>query len=547
MTASPTLRPILDIARQLGIAEQHLLPYGRNKAKVHLDARAAGRPPGKLVLVTAITPTDAGEGKTTVSIALANGLAHIGERACLALREPSFGPTFGMKGGATGGGQSTVEPADEINLHFTGDFHAISAANNLLAAMLDNHLHFGNSLRIDPRKVLWRRVVDLNDRALRQTVIGLGGPGQGVPREDGFDITPASEVMASLCLAKDAEDLRARLSRMLVALNEGGEPVTPADLGAVGALMVVLRDALMPNLVQTNEGVPALIHGGPFANIAHGCNSVIATRMAMAHADWTVTEAGFGADLGAEKFLDIKCRAAGIAPSAVVLIATARALKRHGGVKNRDLDTPNPEAVAAGLPNLAKHVENVGHFGGTPVVTLNRFAQDSDEEIAVVRRACEGQLKVPFALCEGFAAGGAGAADLARAVIEQAGRGDEYRPIYDAARPPREKMETIARTIYGASAVNYTAQALRDLRLMSKLGYDELPLCVAKTQKSLSDDGTKVGRPEGFEITVRGVVAAAGAGFLIPLVGDLLRMPGLPRSPQAERMDLIDGEIVGLR
>ncbi len=543
------LPPIQEVAARLGIPSQFLLPYGKGKAKVQLEARtAAGGEPGRLILVTAITPTDAGEGKTTTSIGLANGLAAIGEKACLALREPSLGPTFGMKGGATGGGKATVEPSDEINLHFTGDFHAISAANNLLAAILDNHLHFGNKLGIDIRRILWRRVIDLNDRALRQTVIGLGGPGQGIPRETGFDITPASEVMAALCLAEDAEDLRRRLSRMLIALTVDAEPVTPSDLNAVGALMVVLRDALMPNLVQTNEGVPAFIHGGPFANIAHGCNSVIATKMAMAFADWTVTEAGFGADLGAEKFFDIKCAGAGLKPATVVLVATARALKRHGKVKKNELDEPNPEAVAAGLPNLFKHVENISRFVGPPVVALNRFAQDSDEEIEVIRRACVEELKVPFALCEGFARGGQGGAELAQVVVDHAkANSHTFRPLYDLALSPREKMETIARTIYGASKVIFTAQAKRDLKLMSRLGYDGLPLCVAKTQKSLSDNPFKVGRPEGFTVTVRGVVPAAGAGFLIPLVGTLLRMPGLPASPQSERMDLIDGEIVGLR
>ena len=548
MATTPTTRPILDVASDLGIPGDFLLPYGRNKAKVQLEARAAGRAPGKLVLVTAITPTDAGEGKTTTSIGLANGLANIGEKVCLALREPSFGPTFGMKGGATGGGNSTVEPTDEINLHFTGDFHAISAANNLLAALLDNHLHFGNKLGIDIRRVMWRRVVDLNDRALRQTLVGLGGIGQGIPRETGFDITPASEIMAVLCLSQDMEDLRRRLTRMLVALSLEGEPITAHDLQAVGALMVVLRDAMMPNLVQTNEGVPAFIHGGPFANIAHGCNSVIATRMAMAYADWTITEAGFGCDLGAEKFMDIKCAKAGLEPAAVVLVATARALKRHGKVKKRDLNDPNPTAVADGLPNLAKHVENVRAFGGSPVVAMNRFGQDTDEEIEVVRRACEDELKVPFAVCDGFAEGGAGAAELARTVVDHvAAEPTTFRPLYEASLPPKEKMEKIARTLYGASNVLYTAQANRDLRQMAELGYDKLRLCVAKTHKSLSDNPRKVGRPQGFDVTVRGFVPATGAGFLVPLLGDLLRMPGLPRSPQSERMDLVDGEIIGLR
>ncbi|HSL85053.1 MAG TPA: formate--tetrahydrofolate ligase [Thermoanaerobaculia bacterium] len=541
-------RPIQEIARRLGVDDRHLVPYGSDKAKIRLEAReASGRPPGRLVLVSAITPTGAGEGKTTTSIGLAQGLARLGESVCLALREPSLGPTFGMKGGATGGGLSSLVPAEEINLHFTGDFHAVTAAHNLLAALLDNHIHHDNELEIDPRRVFWRRVQDVNDRALRSIVIGLGGVLQGVPRETGFDITAASEVMATLCLAEDAEDLRRRLGRLLVALDFRQRPVTAADLEAVGAMMVLLKDALLPNLVQTADGVPALVHGGPFANIAHGCNSVIATKMALAHADWVVTEAGFGFDLGAETFFDIKCRSAGLDTAAVVLVATARALKRHGGVTQDRLTEPDPGAVERGLDNLRKHVENIRVFDEVPVVALNRFGADTDEEVAVVRRACD-ELGVPFAASDHFARGGEGAEELARAVCQHAERkSDPFRPLYDLAAPIEEKMETIARRIYGAQQVLYTKQAEKDLAQIRRLGYEDLPLCVAKTPTSLSDDPTVAGRPEGFEVTVRGFILAAGAGYVVPLLGEILRMPGLPKSPQAVRMDFRDGEVTGLR
>jgi formate--tetrahydrofolate ligase len=541
-------RPIADVARDLGIAPGHLVLYGEDKAKVRLEARAASRrTPGRLVLVSAITPTAAGEGKTTVSIGLAQGLAAIGERVCLALREPSLGPTFGLKGGATGGGRSVLVPTADINLHFTGDFHAVTSAHNLLAAMLDNHIHHDNPLGIDPRRVTWRRVVDLNDRALRHVVIGLGGVLEGVPRETGFDITPASEVMAALCLAEDAADLRARLARLLVALTVHEEPVTAADLNAVGAMMVLLKDALLPNLVQTGEGVPAFVHGGPFANIAHGCNSVIATKMALAHADWVVTEAGFGFDLGAEKFFDIKCRSAGLDTAAVVLVATVRALKRHGGVaKKEDLVVPDAVAVERGLGNLQHHVDNIRAFGEPPVVAINRFATDSDEEIAVIRRACEG-LGASCAVADIFAAGGAGGRDLAHAVVDQAERKSRpFTPLYDLALPIKDKVEIVARRMYGAASVEYTKAAERDLREIERLGYAGLPICMAKTPNSLTDDPQVVGHPERFDITVRNVILAAGAGFVVPLLGDIIRMPGLPASPQAERMDLVDGQVVGL-
>ena len=544
---SPTSpRPIAEVARDLGIAPQNLVPYGDDKAKIRLAARDSGRPPGKLILVSALTPTDAGEGKTTTSIGLAQGMARLGERACLALREPSLGPTFGMKGGATGGGRSIVVPVEDINLHFTGDFHAITAAHNLLASMVDNHLHQGNALGIDVRRVWWRRVLDVNDRALRHLVVGLGGPAEGVPRETGFDITAASEVMAVLCLAEDADDLRARLGRLVVGLSLQGEPVTAAGLQAVGAMMVLLKDALLPNLVQSVEGVPAFIHGGPFANIAHGCNSVIATKMALAHADWVVTEAGFAFDLGGEKFFDIKCRTAGLDPAAVVLVATVRALKRHGGVAKEQLAAPDPEAVERGLDNLRKHIESVKTFGKTPVVALNRFGTDSEEEIERVRRACE-ELGVPFAMADHFARGGEGATDLARAVIDAANGGTQpFTPLYTLDEPIKTKIRKIAQSMYGARDVAFTPAAERDLKLIQKLGYEGLPLCVAKTQSSLSDNAKLAGRPKDFEVTVRNFILAAGAGYVVPLLGDIIRMPGLPASPQAVRMDLVDGRVVGL-
>ncbi len=547
MSSSSTVRPILEVARDLGIRDSHLVPYGYDKAKVRLEARpASGRPPGRLVLVSAITPTKAGEGKTTISIGLAQGLAKIGERVALALREPSLGPTFGAKGGATGGGRSIVVPAEDINLHFTGDFHAISAANNLLAAMADNHVHQGNRLGLDPRRILWRRVMDMNDRALRRIVTGLGGPTEGVPREAGFDITPASEVMAALCLASDEADLRARLGRLLVGLTYDRQPVTAADLQAVGAMMVILKDALMPNLVQSLEGVPAFVHGGPFANIAHGCNSVAATRMGMAHADWTVTEAGFGADLGAEKFLDIKCPSAGLEVAAVVLVATVRALKLHGGVKFEELGTPDEAAVERGLANLGKHVENIRAFGRDPVIAINRFAADSDGELAVIHRYCR-ELGLTAATADIFARGGDGGRELAAAVVEAGRR--EQPPVQPLQRPGTsiaDKVETIATRIYGASGVSWSREGLRDRAEAERLGFGDLPVCMAKTQSSLSDDPKRLGRPTDFEVTVRGLVVSAGAGFVVALLGELLRMPGLPASPQAERMDWVDGKVVGL-
>jgi formate--tetrahydrofolate ligase len=545
-TTAGTIRPITEVARDLGISSQDVLPYGEDKAKIRLAARETGRAPGRLILVSGITPTGAGEGKTTTSIGLAQGLAHLGERVCIALREPSLGPTFGMKGGATGGGRAVLVPAEDINLHFTGDFHAVASAHNLLAALLDNHIHHGNALGIDPRRVFWRRVMDLNDRSLRNVVIGLGGPGEGIPRETGFDITAASEVMAALCLAEDAEDLRARLSRLLVALSFDGRPITATDLEAPGAMMVLLKDALLPNLVQTGEGVPAIVHGGPFANIAHGCNSVVATKMAMAHADWVVTEAGFAADLGAEKFFDIKCASAGLDAAAVVLVATVRALKRHGGAAKDALAVPDPAAVERGLGNLAKHVENIRAFAEVPIVVLNRFATDAEEEVQAVRRACE-EMGVPFAAGDFFLRGGEGAVEVAQAVMEHAEKTPSpFKPLYDWAEPVKTKLEKIAGAMYGAREVVWTPPAERDLKTIQKLGYENLPVCVAKTPASLSDNPALVGRPEGFEVTVRRLILAAGAGYVVPLLGDIIRMPGLPASPQANRMDFVEGRVTGL-
>ena len=543
------LSPIEQVAHALGIDRGDLLPYGRDIAKLPLGLLERPRPrsqPARLILVSAITPTAAGEGKTTTSIGLADALHRLQESVCLALREPSLGPCLGMKGGATGGGKSCVTPADRINLHFTGDFHAVTSAHNLLAALVDNHLYFDNRLGIDPRRIVWRRVLDMNDRALRNVIVGLGGPQQGVPRETGFDITASSEVMAMLCLATGSDDLRARLARTLVGYTAKGEPVTAGQLGATGAMLALLRDALCPNLVQTLEGTPALIHGGPFANIAHGCNSVIATRMAMHLADWCVTEAGFGFDLGAEKFFDIKCAGAGLDTAAVVLVATVRALKMHGGRAAGELGHEDAAAVERGLPNLEKHIENIAHFGEQPVVALNRFATDSDAEIAVVRRRCE-QLRTPFAVADHFARGGAGALDLARTVIAHAEqRSRPFRPLYDWKQPLPDKILAVAQKMYGARAVVLSKAAERDLSEIRRLGYEGLPICIAKTQSSLSDDPHLAGRPRDFDVTVRNIQISAGAGFLVVLTGDILRMPGLPRQPLAERIDLDGDHIVGL-
>ncbi len=546
---SVTPLPIAEVASRLGLGVDDLHPYGRDVVKLDLsvlrDPRRRSEPP-RLVLVSAITPTPAGEGKTTTSIGLAQGLARLGESVCLALREPSLGPCMGIKGGATGGGFSQIVPADRINLHFTGDFHAIAAAHNLLAALLDNHVYFGNELRIDPRRILWRRVLDMNDRALRNAIVGLGGSKQGVPRETGFDITAASEVMAMLCLAEDAEDLRRRIDRTLVAFTYEGEPVTAAKLSAAGAMLALLRDALQPNLVQTLEGVPALVHGGPFANIAHGCNSVIATRMALHLADWAITEAGFGFDLGAEKFFDIKCRQSGLETAAVVLVATIRALKLHGGAARNSLEPADPEAVRRGLPNLDKHIENIRHFGESPIVALNRFGNDTPKEIEVVRSRCA-ELGVPFAVSDHYARGGEGALELARALVAHAepvpGR---FHPLYELDQAVPDKILAVARSMYGARDVVFTKEAERDLADLERLGLSGLPVCVAKTPASLSDDPRLRGRPQDFDVTVRRLLPNTGAGFLVALTGDILRMPGLPRRPLAESIDLEGDTIVGL-
>ncbi len=548
--SAAAVRPITEVAAKLGLRPDDLSPYGYDIAKIALSVldRPRRQPqPSRLILVSAITPTPAGEGKTTTSIGLGDALSRLGESTCVALREPSMGPCMGVKGGATGGGRSQLVPAERINLHFTGDFHAVTSAHNLLAALLDNHLYFGNSLRIDPRRIVWRRVMDMNDRALRNIIVGLGGTQQGVPRETGFDITAASEVMAMLCLATGVEDLRARIERTLVAFTYDGEPVTAKKLSAAGAMLALLRDALRPNLVQTLEGTPVLVHGGPFANIAHGCNSILATRMALHLADWAITEAGFGFDLGAEKFFDIKCRSAGLDTVTVVLVATLRALKMHGGVNLGDVTKPNAEAVARGLPNLEKHIESMAHFGELPVVGLNRFAADTDEEIEIVRRRCA-ELGVPFAVADHHARGGAGAGDLARAVMAHAERRSQpFHPLYDWDQPVPEKILAVAQQMYGARNVVLTKAAERDLSDIRRLGYERLPICIAKTQNSLSDDPRAIGRPTGFDVTVRGIQINAGAGFLVVLTGDILRMPGLPRTPLAEAIDLQNDTIVNLR
>jgi len=543
------IAPISDIAARLGVSPQHVIPYGRDKAKLDLAAleaprRRDGEP--KLVLVSAITPTRAGEGKTTTTIGLTQALARLGLSACAALREPSLGPCMGVKGGATGGGASQIVPMESINLHFTGDLHAVTSAHNLLAATLDNRLFHGDDLGIDPRRVTWRRVIDMNDRALRNCVIGLGGTTQGVPRETGFDITAASEVMAMLCLAESVEDLRARIDRALIAYTKKGEPVTAGRLGVTGAVLALLHEAVMPNLVQTLEGTPAIVHGGPFANIAHGCNSVLATRMALHHADWVVTEAGFGFDLGAEKFFDIKCRSAGLDPAAIVLVATVRALKLHGGVGYDALSEPNPSAVERGIENLEKHIESAQGFGKRVVVALNRFASDSDDELAVIAAACE-RKGVLHSLADHFARGGEGAIDLARKVVAEGSKPSEpFTPMYALEDSLEAKVRAVAKRVYGAKDVAFTPQATKAIATATKNGFAKLPICVAKTQNSLSDDPSKLGRPRDFTVTVRDIQISAGAGFVVVLTGDILRMPGLPLVPAAERIDVAAGAIVGL-
>lgn len=541
--------PITEVAGKLGIGEEDIELYGRYKAKLSMDLikRVQDKPDGKLILVTAITPTPAGEGKSTTTVGLAQGLAKIGQKVIVALREPSLGPCMGIKGGAAGGGYSQVVPMEDINLHFTGDFHAITSAHMLLAAMLDNHIQQGNALNIDPRRIVWKRVVDMNDRELRNIVVGLGGKAHGVPRQDGFDITVASEVMAILCLATGLHDLKERLSKIIVAYDYSGSPITAGMLKAQGAMAALLKDAVKPNLVQTLENVPAIIHGGPFANIAHGCNSVMATKTALKLADYTITEAGFGADLGAEKFFDIKCRYAGLKPDAVVLVATVRALKMHGGVPKTELATPDVEAVKRGIVNLEKHIENIKQYGLPLVVAINAFEQDTPEELEAIRSHCAAH-GVNVALSEVFAKGGEGGIELAKEVVALSTSGKaDFKLLYGEELSLKEKIETIAKKIYGAVGVNYTKEANNALKDFEKMGYGHLPVCMAKTQYSFSDDPALLGRPEGFEITIKNCRIAAGAGFVVVLTGDIMTMPGLPKVPAAEKIDVSDdGVISGL-
>jgi formate--tetrahydrofolate ligase len=539
---------IRDIAGELGITEDDLIYYGRDKAKIPLEVfeRFKDRPDGKLILVTAITPTPAGEGKTTTAIGLADALHRLGKRTCLALREPSLGPCFGIKGGAAGGGYAQVVPMTDINLHFTGDLHAVTTAHNLLAAMLDNHIHQGNELGIDIHSITWKRVMDMNERALRQIIIGLGGKANGVPRESGFDITTASEIMALLCLASDRQDLERRLERVIVALDKNGKPVTAKDLQASGAMAVVLKDAIMPNLVQTLEHTPAFVHGGPFGNIAHGCNSIIATKLGLKLADYLVTEAGFGSDLGAEKFFNIKCRVAGLKPSAVVVVATVRALKMHGGVALSDLQSSNPKALENGIENLEKHCENVRNVGLEPIVAINRFPSDTDEELEVLSDFCK-RSGVKWALSEVWAKGGEGGLELAELVLEAARGESQFQPSYPLEMSIKEKINHIAQKFYGADAVKFLPAAESQIKQVESLGFGGLPVCMAKCQTSLSDDPKVYGRPRNFEITVRGAKVSAGAGFVVAYAGDIMTMPGLPKVPAATKIGIKpNGEVYGL-
>lgn len=543
------MRPIQEIAAKLGVSEEDIRPYGKYVAKLPLKLIDESKIKGKkLILVTAITPTTAGEGKTTASIGLTEGLNKIGINAAVVIREPSLGPVFGMKGGAAGGGYAQVLPMEYINLHFTGDFAAIEKAHNLLAALLDNHIHSQkNTLNIDPRKITWKRVMDMNERALRDIVIGLGGPAQGVVRESGFDITAASEVMAALCLSKDLMDLKEKLGNIIVGYTFQDEPVRAHQLKANGAMTALMKHAIMPNLVQTIEGNPAIIHGGPFANIAQGSNSIIATKMGLSLADYVVTEAGFASDLGGEKFLDLKCQYGGLKPDAVVLVATIRALKSHAGIASANLKEPNPKAVADGLPNLEKHIENIRHFMLVPIVAINKFSTDSEDEITVVTDCCK-KLGVEVAVCEAWEKGGEGAIELAKAVKQAVNTGkSHFTPLYDFNWPIEQKIETIARKIYGAAEVEYSVKAKQQIKLFNKIGLDKLPVCIAKTQYSLSDDPLLINRPSGFTVKIREFDIAAGAGFIIPIAGTIMRMPGLPSKPAAENIDIdADGNISGL-
>ena len=543
-----TMRPIGEIAAKLGITDDELELYGKYKAKVTPETwqRVKDRPNGKLILVTAINPTPAGEGKTTTSVGLADAFARQGKKTAVALREPSLGPCFGLKGGAAGGGYAQVVPMEDINLHFTGDFHAITTAHNLLAAVIDNHIQQGNALDIDVRRIVWKRVLDLNDRALRHIVIGLGGKAHGTPRETGFDITVASEMMAILCLATSLEDMKKRLGEIIVAYSRDGRAIRAKELGVTGALTLLFKDAIKPNLVQTLEGTPAFIHGGPFANIAHGCNSVMATKYALKLADYVVTEAGFGADLGAEKFLDIKCRFAGFKPDAVVIVATVRALKMHGGLPKAELEKVDMAALEKGLANLTKHIESIHAFGLPVVVAVNAFPTDTPEELAFVEEKCTA-LGAEVALSEVWAKGGEGGLALAEKVAAAAEKPSDFHFIYDTAQSIPEKITAITRTIYGGEGVDFTPAAQKQLAEIEALGLDKMPVCMAKTQYSLSDDAAKLGRPEGFRITVRELRVSAGAGFIVALTGNILTMPGLPKHPAAENMDIDEsGKITGL-
>ncbi|MDT2834301.1 formate--tetrahydrofolate ligase [Vagococcus carniphilus] len=543
------MKPIKDVVAPLGITEDQLTLYGNYKAKLsaHELENLKDKEDGKLILVTAITPTPAGEGKTTTSVGLADAFTKLNKKAMIALREPSLGPVFGVKGGAAGGGHAQVIPMEDINLHFTGDFHAIGAANNLLAALIDNHIHHGNALQIDSRNITWKRVVDMNDRQLRHIVNGLQGRVNGVPREDGYDITVASEIMAVLCLANDPDDLKVKLAEMIIGYNYAGDPVTAGDLKAEGALAALLKDAIHPNLVQTLEHTPAIIHGGPFANIAHGCNSVIATKLALKYADYAITEAGFGADLGAEKFIDIKCRLGNLKPDAVVLVATIRALKMHGGVPKKELEPENVEAVVAGLTNLDKHIANIQDVYGMPVVVaINKFPLDTDAELKAVEEACK-ERGVEVVLSDVWANGGAGGVELAEKVIELADKPNNFQFVYDEEDSIEEKLNKIVQKVYGGKGVEIVPAARKQLKKLEELGYGDLPICMAKTQYSFSDDQTKVGAPKDFTVTIRNLKVSKGAGFIVALTGAVMTMPGLPKSPASERIDIdSDGNITGL-
>ena len=544
---SVVMKPIEEIAESIGIAKENLSLYGKYKAKINNIESLDENEDGKLILVTAITPTPAGEGKTTTSVGLVDALTAIGKKAVIALREPSLGPVFGVKGGAAGGGHAQVVPMEDINLHFTGDFHAISAANNLLAALLDNHIHQGNLLQIDSRRITWKRVVDMNDRQLRHIVNGLQGRVNGVPREDGYDITVASEIMAILCLANDIANLKNKLRKIIVAYNYDGEPVTAGDLKAEGAMAALLKEAIQPNIVQTLEHAPAFIHGGPFANIAHGCNSVLATKLALKYADYAVTEAGFGADLGAEKFIDIKCRLANLRPDAVVLVATIRALKMHGGVKKSDLGIENVDAVFAGIPNLSKHLENIKEVYGMPVVVaINKFPTDTDAELAAVEKACK-EMDVAVVLSDVWGKGSAGGKELAEKVVALAEEPNHFSYVYDLDDSIEEKLNKIVQKVYGGAGVELAPSAKKELKELERLGFGNYPICMAKTQYSFSDDASLLGAPKDFTVMIRNLKVSAGAGFIVALTGAVMTMPGLPKSPAAERIDIDErGNITGL-